>query len=180
MQFYVRLDEILNERKISRRKLCENAQIPYNTLNSMIKRQSQTISLEIVCKIADYLDISSDYLLGLSDIASRPEKLNIIPSFRSLADAIFENISALYDKLGDDAAGYDDLFTKYISSAANTAIDYCKDIYAKKDYFANDNGEIDLGLMELFMHGRYHPEHSSLTSYSDDLERSATDGTSTE
>ncbi|MFV0497237.1 MAG: helix-turn-helix domain-containing protein [Candidatus Fimivivens sp.] len=64
MIFYDRLSQLMKEKNVTRKKMCDDIKVPYNTLNSMIKRQSSKISYDIAEKIADYFGVTTDYLLG--------------------------------------------------------------------------------------------------------------------
>lgn len=62
MDLYDRLQEILKEKKISKRKLCLDLYIPYTTFANMFQRRSKSISVETLKKIATYLDTTIEYL----------------------------------------------------------------------------------------------------------------------
>ena len=62
MDFYDRLNGMLAEKRITKRKLCIDLEIPYTTLASMFQRRSNSIDLETIKKIASYLDTTLEYL----------------------------------------------------------------------------------------------------------------------
>lgn len=62
MDFYDRLNGILAEKRITKRKLCIDLDIPYTTLASMFQRRSNSIDLDTIKKIASYLDTTLEYL----------------------------------------------------------------------------------------------------------------------
>lgn len=79
--------------------MCEAINLSYNTYNSMLKRQSTSISLDTIKDIARYFDVSLDYLIideitdpGYSKqdiqhnvlIISDSEDINIIKKFQML------------------------------------------------------------------------------------------------
>ena len=43
--------------------MCESISLSYNTFNSMLRRQSKNITLDVIESIALYFDISVDYLV---------------------------------------------------------------------------------------------------------------------
>lgn len=62
MDFYDRLNGILAEKRVTKRKLCIDLDIPYTTLASMFQRRSNSIDLDTIKKIASYLDTTLEYL----------------------------------------------------------------------------------------------------------------------
>lgn len=62
MDFYDRLNVMLAEKRITKRKLCLDLNIPYTTLASMFQRRSNSIDMETVKKIASYLNTTLEYL----------------------------------------------------------------------------------------------------------------------
>lgn len=66
MDIYGRIDYLLKLRNIKRKTMCDDIEIPYNTLNSMIKRRSGNFDLDLLKKIARYLGVSTDYLLDFN------------------------------------------------------------------------------------------------------------------
>lgn len=68
MDFYDRLNGILAENRITKRKLCIDLNIPYTTLASMFQRRSTSIDIELVKKIASYLNTTLEYLVTGNEI----------------------------------------------------------------------------------------------------------------
>lgn len=66
MTFVERLNELLNERNISRRQLAIASGIPNTTINNWFNRSSLP-TLDIVEQLADYFQCSIDYLSGRED-----------------------------------------------------------------------------------------------------------------
>lgn len=62
MDFYDRLNGLLAEKRITKRKLCLDLDIPYTTLASMFQRRSNSVDLDTVKKIASYLNTTLEYL----------------------------------------------------------------------------------------------------------------------
>ena len=64
MDIYERIDQILKEKRLSRRKLAALAGIPYPTLAASFKRKSKKPSFEFVAKIANALKTTMFELVG--------------------------------------------------------------------------------------------------------------------
>lgn len=62
MDIYDRLNGMLAEKRITKRKLCLDLGIPYTTLASMFQRRSNSIDIETLKKISSYLDTTLEYL----------------------------------------------------------------------------------------------------------------------
>ena len=60
-----RLD-LLSDQNISQKTLADDLQVSRSTLNNYLKDR-RWLSPDLICGICRYLDISADYLLGLSD-----------------------------------------------------------------------------------------------------------------
>lgn len=63
MNMYDRIEQILDEERISKRKLSIDLDIPYTTLVSMFKRRSLSVDIETIKKIAHYLGVDLDFLV---------------------------------------------------------------------------------------------------------------------
>lgn len=64
MDMYDRLERLLSEKKISKRKLSMDLNIPYTTLVSMFKRRSTSVDIETIKKLAKYLQTDIDFLVS--------------------------------------------------------------------------------------------------------------------
>lgn len=73
MNIAERLEQIMQDRGINRRQLSLAANIPYTTLDGISKRSCDNVKLSTLLKLADYFEISLDYLVGRGPDA----KLNI-------------------------------------------------------------------------------------------------------
>lgn len=62
MDIYDRVTKLLKEQNISRRQMAEDIDVSYNTLNSLFRRKSDRIKLDIVQAMAKYLGTTSDFL----------------------------------------------------------------------------------------------------------------------
>lgn len=70
MTIYDRINLLLKNQHKTRKQLCEDTGISYHTLTSLFQRQSKNINLETITKIADYLGISSEYLISGKTLGS--------------------------------------------------------------------------------------------------------------
>ena len=64
MNIAERLDQLMASRGINRRQLSIAANIPYTTLDGIHKRGCDNVKLTTLVKLADYFEISIDYLVG--------------------------------------------------------------------------------------------------------------------
>ena len=64
MDMYDRIDKLLEENKISKRKLSLDLAIPYTTIASMFSRRSTSVDIETIKKIAHYLHADLDYIVS--------------------------------------------------------------------------------------------------------------------
>ena len=79
MKFYEKINIQLKEKKITRKQLCEGIGVSYNTITSMFTRQSKSITLDVIEAIAEFLNVSADYLVR-DDIDDPAYGLNISES----------------------------------------------------------------------------------------------------
>ncbi len=63
MKMYEKIDTLLKQNNMSRKELAENCDVSYSTLSSAFSRKSKKISLDTAWKIADFFEVSIDYLL---------------------------------------------------------------------------------------------------------------------
>lgn len=63
MVFYDKVNELMEMKKIKKSKMCEDLGIPYTSLMSAFSRKSKSISIDVVEAIANYLEVSVDYLI---------------------------------------------------------------------------------------------------------------------
>ncbi|GHV01024.1 hypothetical protein FACS1894211_09860 [Clostridia bacterium] len=65
--FGERVRELRLERRLSRRQLAEKFHLKQNAVYEWETRGKQT-DYETLCKLADFFDVTTDYLLGRTDI----------------------------------------------------------------------------------------------------------------
>ena len=68
--FCNRLLQLRKQKNISQTKLAEIIGISYHTI-SKIENKQRAASIEVLCALADYFNVSLDYLVGRSDNPER-------------------------------------------------------------------------------------------------------------
>ena len=64
MNIAERIEQIMETKGINRRQLSLAANIPYTTLDGISKRSCDNVKLTTLIKLADYFEVSLDYLVG--------------------------------------------------------------------------------------------------------------------
>ncbi|MDE5547291.1 MAG: helix-turn-helix domain-containing protein [Anaeroplasmataceae bacterium] len=74
-----RLNEIITKRGLERRKIAEDLQIERRTLDNYIN-ENTLMNSDIIKKMAEYLNVSTDYLLGVDELSNEflNEKIDTI------------------------------------------------------------------------------------------------------
>lgn len=62
MDFYDRFKQLLALNNVTRKQLCLDLGISYHTLSALMQRRTERMPLEMVQKIAKYLNTTVDYL----------------------------------------------------------------------------------------------------------------------
>ncbi len=91
--FTERLAELMSENRITKAKLAADTGIPLQTICNWLSRGSQP-SADRVAKLADYFEVSTDYLLG------RSNELGIIETDANLSKEE-EELLLLFRKMDD-------------------------------------------------------------------------------
>lgn len=68
--FAERLYALRKSKNVSQLQLAEHVGISFHQISKMEKVQ-RAASIEVLCALADYFDVSLDYLVGRSDIKER-------------------------------------------------------------------------------------------------------------
>jgi transcriptional regulator with XRE-family HTH domain len=63
MDIYDRINDLLKKQSKTRKDLCDSTGISYNTLTSLFQRRSENIKLQTLIKIAEFLEVSLDWLI---------------------------------------------------------------------------------------------------------------------
>lgn len=83
MNIAERLEQLMNKKGINRRQLSIGANIPYTTLDGISKRNCDNVKLTTLIKLADYFEISLDYLVGRgADVNLSLSEINELESFK--------------------------------------------------------------------------------------------------
>lgn len=101
--FAVRLRKLMNERKININSVAKAVGITHQAITQYANGETQPNAEKIV-KLAKHFDVSSDYLLGLSDVPSQDESVKSIHEKTGLSE---DAIAVLTDSRqnADSAAG---------------------------------------------------------------------------
>jgi len=91
MSFNKKVIKLLKEKKKTKAELAKAAGIPYTTLDSMLKRESDTSRLATIYKIAEYLEVSVEELVfdkssTAKSEAFTDEEKDMIRDFRRIDD----------------------------------------------------------------------------------------------
>ena len=66
-----RIEEIRKDMKLSQRELAAQAGISYDALRRVENGETNTINSDMLIRLAEFFEVSTDYLLGLSNIRER-------------------------------------------------------------------------------------------------------------
>ena len=67
MKFSTRLENLLEERNLTQRKLATELHIAPSTLNGYLRRGREP-DFDTLIRLAEYFEVSTDYLLGVTNI----------------------------------------------------------------------------------------------------------------
>ncbi len=84
MSFNKKLLQLLADQKVTKAELAKAVNIPYTTLDSMLKRDTDTHRLDCIFKIARYLGVTVEWLVLDEDPAFPPEALALWQSYENL------------------------------------------------------------------------------------------------
>lgn len=103
MGIKTRLVELIKERNTNVNELAQTIGIPPSTIYSMISRDSKSINIDMLIKLANALDVTADYLL--SDNANKhtpfqltSKEISDIKKYRNLDEYGKELVSLILDK----------------------------------------------------------------------------------
>lgn len=75
---YDLIEELCIKKGVTVTKLCRDCNISRSKLTDYKKGRIKTLSLDTICKIADYFDVSVEYLTGAPTSVSNEEKLKAL------------------------------------------------------------------------------------------------------
>ena len=86
---YNRIEQLCASEGISITQMCKNAVVPRGSLGDLKAGRSKSLSATILTKVAEYFDVSVDYLLGNTDIKKEPATVSgdkLIPGYSDLTE----------------------------------------------------------------------------------------------
>lgn len=86
MDFYVILQNLLYDQGLTVSEAARICKIPYSTLNSIIRREGKTTSLEIAMKISEGLQVPIECLNGNAENSPPPNETKLLNKFRLLKE----------------------------------------------------------------------------------------------
>lgn len=75
---YDLIEELCQQRKVTVTKLCRDCKIPRATLSDYKKGRIKSLSAATLCKIADYFEVSVDFLCGVAKEKPSEEEIKKI------------------------------------------------------------------------------------------------------
>lgn len=99
-EFSKRLIWLREQKGLTQQQLADKLQITRQSL-SLYEKAERTINIDLLAKIADCFDVSTDYLMGRTDVASMNEDLQIACKVTGLSEPVIEHINYL-SKFTDD------------------------------------------------------------------------------
>lgn len=76
-----RLSNLMLNRGINKSQLAKGSKIPYTTIDGIFKKGAHNIKLGTLIKLADYFNVSIDYLIGRTDTEFSPAEMSDIKMF---------------------------------------------------------------------------------------------------
>lgn len=101
MSFNKKVVKLLKDKKKTKAQLAKAAGIPYTTLDSMLKRDSDAARLATIYKIAEYLDVGveelvfDDYAKKIKKTELTESELNLIESYRMIDERGKNSVNAI-------------------------------------------------------------------------------------
>ncbi len=113
--FGKRLGQIMQNKDMSRGALKDATGISLQSICNYLNDKRKP-DCEIVAEIATALNVSSDYLLGLSDIPSRDEQLQGVHEKTGLSESAINHLTTLKQQIGGEyAKGRLDFYSSFIT-----------------------------------------------------------------
>lgn len=129
MDIYDKIDRILEQKNLSRRKLAIIAKIPPTTLQSAFSRKTENLPFDTIKRIAEVLEVTPFDLIGASywDITIGKEELEKMHNDLNL----IELVEKQHGKIASDAIG---LFIELNLKGQEKALEYISDLYDQSKY----------------------------------------------
>lgn len=96
-QIYKRIEEMCGEKGISITQMCKDLGIPRSKLSDYKAARIKTLDAETISKIANYYDVSMDYVLCKTNIKEKPTTQK-----GSGSGAAYEELMYLFDQLPEE------------------------------------------------------------------------------
>lgn len=96
-----RINQLLKSKKISRKEIAEQLNISYSAVSKYITNQ-RTPDATTLKEIADFLNVSTDYLLGRNLDGQMTDPACIFDQAEKLDENDYDIIQSLIDRLVDD------------------------------------------------------------------------------
>lgn len=91
----IRLRELRSEKGLSLRELADELHLSYSSIGKYERNEAQP-SFEILFKIADFFDVTTDYLIGYSDIRTKDMEYKDIAEKTGLSVRAIDNLINYY------------------------------------------------------------------------------------
>lgn len=129
MDIYSNIDKLLEQKKLSRRKLAMLAEIPPTTLQSAFSRKTENLSFDTIKRIANVLEVTPFDLMGAAywDMIMGKETIEKIGNDLKLLDAVKEQCGEIASK----AVG---VLIELNAKGQEKALDYILDLYEQTKY----------------------------------------------
>lgn len=88
-KLHERIKNLCEERNMKIANMCRATNIPTGTLSDLKSGRTKSLSAVNLSKIANYFDVSVDYLLGNTDIKKEPAAVSgdkLIPGYDDLSE----------------------------------------------------------------------------------------------
>ena len=105
--FLERLDMLLAEKRIRKSTLSRESGIPYTTIDGFYKKGYENIKLSTLQKLADYFDVSVDFLVGKTDV-----RKVTVANDNDVKVALFGGDEVVTDEMWDEVKK----FAEYVKS----------------------------------------------------------------
>ena len=103
-----RIQDLLKERKITQAELAKHIKCSESTLSRFLRGDTEKIGNEAVIAAAEFLKVSTDFLLGLTDCPDTPQIIDHKNQTAELAEKI------LFDKTDSLSFAYDQMIHRMI------------------------------------------------------------------
>ena len=100
---YNRLKQLCDDKGISLAKMCIECGIPKSTPTEIKMGRTKSLSSSAMMKIADYFDVSAEYIAGKTD---RKEKSSSAEGEEALKVALFGGDTEVTDEMWEEVMNY--------------------------------------------------------------------------